>query len=562
MPPRDVDETLVEEDEGEKGKGESKEEKTAKKGKGRKKRELITIKKTWTGRGGMAAAMQKYEEELRKEEEKEKEKHSEKERSKDKKKASDKSVASSQVASVLSRYPTDQILGKYDFPSYVRKIVLIQRLFRRRLKEKRERQERMSCKIIDELIETEETYVKALQTLIDTFHAPLISLSKQKYPIVSPDEVKMIFSEIVVIQLYNQNFLADLCQRKAIQEGTPWLGRKYGDIIDNITQFLRSYTAYYNNYHSALTCLSKCSERPKFKEWLDKQEALVNEALTSLLIRPIQRVPKYVLLLRDLLKNTPPSHPDFPALRDAEKNMAVIARDLNERMKDSEVFMEVLRINSQLSPPYKELVQPHRRFIREGPIMYRSSERSKPKPMWIILFNDILLITQVPSNSIFNRADRLYKLDVVLLLERATAVVPLADRSGDDGLRSDESLHNREHYAEKRTEENGRRRLLICLFLVTLSNMHLSLILQRNRSCFSRQMRKRRMDGSTPLQNICKKRKRKLDRFQFAKGKEKLQISRIIFGSMTKVNTRTKVVVCTFVDYCNFVINLRRERFL
>ena len=425
-----VDEIEVdgeEKEEEERGKEPQKEEKSAKKsGKGRKKRELVTIKKTWTGRGGMAAAMQKYEEEMRKEEEKEKERGKGKEkdreeREKDKRKAG-------AVAPVLSRYQTDTILGQYDFPSYIRQIVLIQRFFRRVLREKRTRQERLSVKIIDELIETEEVYVRSLQTLIDTFHSPLLALSKQKYPLASPEEVKQIFSEIVVIQLYNQNFLADLCQRKAVQEGTPWMKRKYGDIIDNITQFLRSYTAYYNNYHAALTTLAKCTERPKFKEWLEKKEQEAGEGLTSLLIRPIQRVPKYVLLLRDLLKNTPSSHPDLPALRDAERNMGVIARDLNERMKDAEVFMEVLRINGQLNPPYKELIQPHRRFVREGPILYRTSERSKPKPMWIILFNDVLLVTQPPTNSIFNRTDRNYKLDVVLLLERATAVVPLADR--------------------------------------------------------------------------------------------------------------------------------------
>jgi len=272
-------------------------------------------------------------------------------------------------APVLDRYPNEMILGQYSYPDVVRKIIIVQRFVRRRLASREIRQERMSTKILDELIETEEIYVKSLQLCLDHFHAPLLNISKSRGGFISADEVKHIFSDLVVIQLYNQNFLADLYQRKVVQEGVVWKDRKYGDILDSITKFLRTYTAYYNNYNNALVTLSKCSEKPKFLEWLEKQELAIHETLPSLLIRPIQRVPKYVLLLRDLLRNTPATHPDYKNLKDAGENMEEIARGLNERMKDAEVFMEVIRINSQVSPKCDNLVEPHRRFIREGAVM-------------------------------------------------------------------------------------------------------------------------------------------------------------------------------------------------
>ena len=31
----------------------------------------------------------------------------------------------------------------------------------------------------------------------------------------------------------------------------------------------------------------------------------------SFIVKPIQRLPKYVLLLKDLLKHTDPTHPDY-----------------------------------------------------------------------------------------------------------------------------------------------------------------------------------------------------------------------------------------------------------
>lgn len=40
-------------------------------------------------------------------------------------------------------------------------------------------------------------------------------------------------------------------------------------------------------------------------------EKLRGMQLTDFLIKPIQRLPKYLLLLRDILKHTPQEHPDF-----------------------------------------------------------------------------------------------------------------------------------------------------------------------------------------------------------------------------------------------------------
>ena len=120
-----------------------------------------------------------------------------------------------------------------------------------------------------------------------------------------------------------------------------------------LTKQNRSYTTYYNNYNNSLATLSKCTERSKFRDFLEhkviihsllisspplpsplfslslfpslplfpSQETLVKEPLSSLLIRPIQRVPKYVLLLRDWMKNLPFTHPDFETLKKAEVNI-------------------------------------------------------------------------------------------------------------------------------------------------------------------------------------------------------------------------------------------------
>lgn len=51
---------------------------------------------------------------------------------------------------------------------------------------------------------------------------------------------------------------------------------------------------------------------------------------------PVQRVPRYNLLLQDLVKHTDPSHPDYANLQAALQQMLQIATYINESMKKSD----------------------------------------------------------------------------------------------------------------------------------------------------------------------------------------------------------------------------------
>lgn len=49
-------------------------------------------------------------------------------------------------------------------------------------------------------------------------------------------------------------------------------------------------------------------ENPKYKQIIDQDKT---KSLDNYLIQPVQRIPKYVLLFKDLLKNTNLEHPDY-----------------------------------------------------------------------------------------------------------------------------------------------------------------------------------------------------------------------------------------------------------
>ena len=58
--------------------------------------------------------------------------------------------------------------------------------------------------------------------------------------------------------------------------------------------------------------------------------------LQSLLIKPVQRVLKYPLLLDKIVESTPDSHPDYQEVYSAKEAIAKVAQDINEikRRKD------------------------------------------------------------------------------------------------------------------------------------------------------------------------------------------------------------------------------------
>ena len=74
-----------------------------------------------------------------------------------------------------------------------------------------------------------------------------------------------------------------------------------------------------------------CMKRPPFAKWLeDTSHTHKTKNLSSLLITPIQRIPRYCLLLNDLLKNMDSSETDYATVSEALATISGIADYLEE----------------------------------------------------------------------------------------------------------------------------------------------------------------------------------------------------------------------------------------
>jgi hypothetical protein len=70
--------------------------------------------------------------------------------------------------------------------------------------------------------------------------------------------------------------------------------------------------------------------------------------LMSYLITPVQRVPRYVLLLTDLLRNTPESHPDFNKLSEALEMVKAVGQSINTGVASFQAKGKLVSIQQDL----------------------------------------------------------------------------------------------------------------------------------------------------------------------------------------------------------------------
>eukprot|EP01114_Cavostelium_apophysatum_P018021 TRINITY_DN5486_c0_g1_i1.p1 TRINITY_DN5486_c0_g1~~TRINITY_DN5486_c0_g1_i1.p1 ORF type:complete len:583 (-),score=165.26 TRINITY_DN5486_c0_g1_i1:50-1798(-) len=206
-------------------------------------------------------------------------------------------------------------------------------------------------------------------------------------PGLQKDDVKQLFFGVEVIANYNDTIAVAFEERLANWEWRTPLS----DIFLDMMAFLKTYINFVNNYNSALSTLQKLRKIPEFAAWLsetEKKPECKGNTIESFLIMPIQRIPRYVLLLEDLLKATPEDLSDRSGLEDAAAKMKSIASLVNEKKKESENFSKVVEIYNRLEPQVEDLCAPHRQFLMEGKI------KAEQKDFVFYLFTDLLLMVK------------------------------------------------------------------------------------------------------------------------------------------------------------------------
>uniref|UniRef100_A0A3Q1J3C1 Uncharacterized protein n=1 Tax=Anabas testudineus TaxID=64144 RepID=A0A3Q1J3C1_ANATE len=202
-------------------------------------------------------------------------------------------------------------------------------------------------KVIQELVDTEKSYVKDLTCLFEFYLKPL-----QNESFLTLDEMESLFGSLPEMLDFQRVFLQTLEERIASSPDfstleTPSQFKKLlfslGGSFLYYADHFKLYSGFCANHIKVQKVLERAKTDQAFKEFLDARNPTKQHSSTleSYLIKPVQRVLKYPLLLRELVSLTDGDSEEHYHLTEALKAMEKVASHINEMQKIYEDYGSV-----------------------------------------------------------------------------------------------------------------------------------------------------------------------------------------------------------------------------
>uniref|UniRef100_A0AAY4E0U1 FERM, ARHGEF and pleckstrin domain-containing protein 2 n=1 Tax=Denticeps clupeoides TaxID=299321 RepID=A0AAY4E0U1_9TELE len=247
--------------------------------------------------------------------------------------------------------------------------------------------------IAKEILTTERTYLKDLEVITVWFRSAVIKENAMPEGLMT-----LLFSNIDPIYEFHRGFLKEIDQRLALWEGRSNAHvkgdyQRIGDVMLRNMCALKEFTSYLQKHDEVLTELEKATKRLKKLETVYKEFELQKVCylpLNTFLLKPIQRLMHYKLILERLCKHYTPEHRDYDDCKEALKEVAEITVQLQSSLIRLENFQKLTELQRDLIG-IENLTAPGREFIREG-CLYKLTKKGLQQRMFF-LFSDMLLYT-------------------------------------------------------------------------------------------------------------------------------------------------------------------------
>uniref|UniRef100_A0A673N1U4 Phosphatidylinositol 3,4,5-trisphosphate-dependent Rac exchanger 1 protein-like n=1 Tax=Sinocyclocheilus rhinocerous TaxID=307959 RepID=A0A673N1U4_9TELE len=207
-----------------------------------------------------------------------------------------------------------------------------------------DRQLRLRLCVLNEILNTERDYVRNLAFLQSAF-LQRIRQTAENQQCLTPEQVKILFSNIEFILEVHYEFLSTL---DASLQPEPQAHHSLGHVFLKFRDRFSVYGEYCSNHEKALRLLMELNKIPHVRTFLLHLMLLGGKKSTDVplegyLLSPIQRICKYPLLLKELLKRTSKKHSDYPAVEGALQAMKAVCCNINETKRQMEK-LEALEI--------------------------------------------------------------------------------------------------------------------------------------------------------------------------------------------------------------------------
>uniref|UniRef100_A0A2K5CCL4 Pleckstrin homology and RhoGEF domain containing G3 n=1 Tax=Aotus nancymaae TaxID=37293 RepID=A0A2K5CCL4_AOTNA len=194
-------------------------------------------------------------------------------------------------------------------------------------------------RVVREIVETERMYVQDLRSIVEDYLLKIIDTPG----LLKPEQVSALFGNIENIYELNSQLLRDLdsCNSDPVAVASCFVER---------SQEFDIYTQYCNNYPNSVAVLTECMrDKQQAKFFRDRQELLQHSLpLGSYLLKPVQRILKYHLLLQEIAKHFDEEEDGFDVVEDAIDTMTCVAWYINDMKRRHEHAVRLQEIQSLL----------------------------------------------------------------------------------------------------------------------------------------------------------------------------------------------------------------------
>jgi len=184
------------------------------------------------------------------------------------------------------------------------------------------------AKCVEELLNTEIEYVKLLKNIIVGY------LTKVREDnLFTNEDADVIFSNIEQLYEFHKEFVQEL---KHAVNMEAMENSNVGEVFLRNQSKFEIYSNYCNNQprsSARLSALTKTKKIEFFMESCRLRQNMIRLSLDGFLLSPVQRICKYPLQLKELLKHTKSDHPDYNSLMNARSCMQNVASFINERKR-------------------------------------------------------------------------------------------------------------------------------------------------------------------------------------------------------------------------------------
>jgi hypothetical protein len=207
-------------------------------------------------------------------------------------------------------------------------------------------------------------------------------------PLPPVDQIRIVFRHVKTLLNFHENyFLPALIQATKQSDyanhpdATSLMCDNVAAVFEENTAFMKMYFEYINNFDEAVRIVEKWQSKDggdstgsKYLKLRMQDERHSQLNLLGYLLLPVQRVPRYRLLLADLVNST--SNPST-RLRGGYEKIEWLAREINDRKAEMEGRRRLVELEQIVVSPISnddmrsgfapsKFVDPARRLVKEG----------------------------------------------------------------------------------------------------------------------------------------------------------------------------------------------------